>query len=80
MHHAEHLDRDGYRVFQGAETERSVLECRVAGGSLCGVRVMSTIEKIKSNAEVHGVKWAAAHAARKGINISIVRLALFGRY
>lgn len=41
---------------------------------------MSMAEKIKSNAEVHGVAWAAAWAARKGINISTVRKALFGRY
>lgn len=41
---------------------------------------MSMIEKIKSNAEVHGVQWAAAWAHRKGVNISTVRFALFGRY
>jgi hypothetical protein len=41
---------------------------------------MSTIEQIKSNAAVHGIKWAAKHAARKGVNISVVRFALFGRY
>ena len=37
-------------------------------------------EKIRSNAEVHGVAWAARWAARKGINISTVRMVLFGRY
>lgn len=41
---------------------------------------MSTAEKIKSNAEVHGVAWAASWAARNGINISTVRLVLLGRY
>lgn len=41
---------------------------------------MSVAEKIRSNAEVHGVAWAARWAARKGINISTVRRALFGRY
>lgn len=41
---------------------------------------MTIAERIKSNADVHGVAWAAAWAARKGINISTVRKALFGRY
>ena len=41
---------------------------------------MSMAEKIRSNAEVHGVAWAAAWAARKGVNISTVRMVLFGRY
>lgn len=41
---------------------------------------MSQAEKIRSNAEVHGVAWAAAHAARNGVNISTVRYVLFGRY
>jgi len=41
---------------------------------------MSMAEKIKSNAEVHGVAWAASWAARNGVNISIVRFVLFGRY
>lgn len=41
---------------------------------------MSIAEKIKSNADVHGVAWAAIWAARKGINISTVRRVLFGRY
>lgn len=41
---------------------------------------MSTAEKIRSNAEVHGVAWAAKWAASKGINISVVTFALFGRY
>lgn len=41
---------------------------------------MSIAERIKSNADVHGVEWAAQWAARKGINISTVRRALFGRY
>jgi len=41
---------------------------------------MSVAEKIKSNAEVHGVAWAAKWAASHGVNISTVRRALFGRY
>jgi hypothetical protein len=41
---------------------------------------MSVAERIRSNADVHGVPWAARWAARKGINISVVRHALFGRY
>lgn len=52
----------------------------MAGVHVYGVRVMSTVEKIKSNAEVHGVKWAAEWAAKKRINVSVVRFALFGRY
>lgn len=38
------------------------------------------VERIRSNAEVHGVAWAAAWAAKRGVNISTVRRALFGRY
>lgn len=41
---------------------------------------MTTAEKIRSNAEVHGVAWAAAKARRDGVNISTVMFALFGRY
>lgn len=41
---------------------------------------MSVVEKIRSNAEVHGVAWAAKNAAKHGVNISIVLFALFGRY
>jgi hypothetical protein len=41
---------------------------------------MSTAEKIRSNAQVHGVAWTAQWAARKNINISTVRRALFERY
>lgn len=41
---------------------------------------MSTAEKIKSNAEVHGVAWAARRARKDGVNISTIRFALFGRY
>lgn len=41
---------------------------------------MSMAEHIKSNAEVHGVAWAAAWAAKRGVNISTVRKVLFGRY
>lgn len=41
---------------------------------------MSQAEKIRSDAEVHGVKWAARRAFAKGVNISTVMYALFGRY
>lgn len=41
---------------------------------------MTMAEKIRSNAEVHGVVWAASWAARKGVSISTVRFVLFGRY
>lgn len=41
---------------------------------------MSMAERIRSNAEVHGVRWAAEWAAKRGVNISTVRRALFGRY
>lgn len=41
---------------------------------------MSTIEKIRSNAEVHGVAWAAKYARTHGVSISTVQYALFGRY
>lgn len=41
---------------------------------------MSVAERIRSNAEVHGIAWAADWAHRNGINISTVRRALFGRY
>ena len=41
---------------------------------------MSMAERIRSNSEVHGVAWAAAWAAKHGVNISTVRRALFGRY
>ena len=36
--------------------------------------------KIRSNAEVHGIEWAAKQAATKGINIDTVMFALFGKY
>jgi hypothetical protein len=41
---------------------------------------MSMAEKIRSNAEVHGVAWAAKWAVKHGVNISTVRHVLFGRY
>lgn len=41
---------------------------------------MNVAEQIRSNAEVHGVFWAACWARRKGINISTVRYVLLGRY
>ena len=41
---------------------------------------MTMAERIRSNAEVHGVEWAAQWAKRRGVNISTVCFALFGRY
>lgn len=41
---------------------------------------MTIADKLRSNAEVHGVAWAAKHAARHGVNISTIRFVLFGRY
>ncbi len=41
---------------------------------------MSLSEQIRNNAEVHGVAWAAKHAAKKGVNISTIRFVLFGKY
>ena len=40
----------------------------------------SLLSVIQSDARVFGIKFAAARAAKRGINVSIVRLALFGRY
>lgn len=37
---------------------------------------MTTADKIRSNASVHGVLWAAEHAHSHGINIDTVLLAL----
>lgn len=42
--------------------------------------MMTQAEKIRSNAAVHGVMWAAKHAAKQGVNIDIVLFALFGKY
>ena len=36
--------------------------------------------KIRSNANVHGVEWAARNAAQRGVNIDTVMFVLFGRY
>lgn len=41
---------------------------------------MTIADKIRSNAEVHGVEWAAKHAAKQGVNISTVLYVLFGKY
>ena len=41
---------------------------------------MSIAEQIRSNAEVHGIAWAAKHAKKKGINISVVLYSLFNKY
>lgn len=41
---------------------------------------MTIAEKIKSNAEVHGVKWAVNWANTKKINPDTVFFALTGRY
>jgi len=35
---------------------------------------------IRETADVHGVLWTAKHYAKKGVNISTVRYALFGKY
>jgi len=41
---------------------------------------MTVAEKIRNNAEVHGISWAAKKAAKQGVNISVVRFVLFGKY
>ena len=41
---------------------------------------MLTSWKIRNNAEVHGVKFAATVAAKAGVNIDTVMFALFGKY
>lgn len=41
---------------------------------------MSIAEKLRSNAEVHGVAWAAAWAAKRGINIDTVLWVLCRKY
>lgn len=41
---------------------------------------MSIAERIRSNAAVHGVTWAARHARKNGINLSTVLFVLFGHY
>ena len=41
---------------------------------------MNMIEKIRNNAEVHGIEWACRQAKKQGVNISTVLFALFGRY
>lgn len=41
---------------------------------------MTIAEKIRSNADVHGIAWAAKQAAKQGVNISTVLYVLFGRY
>lgn len=41
---------------------------------------MTKIEKIRSNAEVHGVRWCVQWAIRTGINLDTVHFALTGRY
>ena len=48
--------------------------------TVIGDTAMSQIEKIRSNAEVHGVMWAAQYARKTGVNMDIVFLALFGHY
>ena len=39
-----------------------------------------TAWKIRSNAEVHGIEFAALEAKKAGINISTVLYVLFGHY
>lgn len=41
---------------------------------------MSIAEKIKSNVEVHGLKWTVAWANKKRINPDVVFFTLTGRY
>lgn len=41
---------------------------------------MSIADKLRSNAEVHGVSFAAQWAAKNRINISVVRYVLLGKY
>lgn len=41
---------------------------------------MSIAEQIKSNVEVHGLKWTVAWATRKRINPDTVIFTLTGRY
>ena len=40
----------------------------------------SLLAIIQSDARVFGIKFAAARAAKRGVNVSITRLALFGKY
>ena len=40
----------------------------------------SLLAIIQSDARVFGIKFAAARAAKRGVNVSLVRLALFGKY
>ena len=40
----------------------------------------SLLAIIQSDAKVFGIKFAAARAAKRGVNVSVVRLALFGKY
>ena len=41
---------------------------------------MTLTEQIKSNADVHGIRWCVQWANRKGINPDVVCHALTGRY
>ena len=41
---------------------------------------MTQAEKIKSNAQTHGIQWAAKQARKQGVNISTIRFVLFGKY
>lgn len=44
------------------------------------IRTATLADCIRDTAATHGVAWAAKHYAKRGINISVVRFALFGRY
>lgn len=37
-------------------------------------------EKIRSNAEVHGVRWTIRWAIRSGVNLDTVHFVLVGKY
>lgn len=56
------------------------INCMIAIALFVACNIMAISEKIRNNAEVHGIAWAARHAAKNGVNISVVRFVLFGRY
>lgn len=41
---------------------------------------MSVAEKIRSNVEVHGIKWCAAWCRRSGIPFDTFYFVMFGKY
>ena len=42
--------------------------------------IYTVVEKIRSNAEVHGTEYAAKRARKDGINMDTVYYALFGKW